>query len=69
MTLGISYAQEYLSPCILKCKHVTLAIRMLHNIFPLHSKHKIIISSIPICYAKCRNGIKISLKEVTFLDE
>ena len=32
-----------------------LAISMLNNNFPLHTKHKTIISSILMCYAKCHN--------------
>ena len=34
---------------------MTLAISMLNNLFPLHIKPQNIISSIPMCYAKCQN--------------
>jgi hypothetical protein len=54
------YAQENL-PCILKSKHLTLAISMLTNIFPLHAKKQKIISSIPMSYAQCDKVTKISL--------
>ena len=36
MTLAISMSRVY-SSCILKYKHVTLAIGMLNDIFPLHT--------------------------------
>ena len=51
------------SSCILICKHMTLFIDMLNNIFHLHTKmQNWIISSIPMCYAKCHNVHKLSLK-------
>ena len=49
------------SSCILKCKHMTLAISMLNNIFPCTLQRKTIISSIPMCYAKRHKEIKLSI--------
>ena len=36
---------------------MTLAINILNNIFPLYTKCKTIISSIPMCYNKSHNII------------
>ena len=41
------------SSCIIKCKHMTLTISMLNNIFACILKYKTIIWSIPMCYTKC----------------
>jgi predicted transglutaminase-like protease len=56
------------SSCILICKHMTFVIDMLNNIFPLRIKmQNWIISSIPMCYAKCHNVNKVSLKRLLTL--
>ena len=50
-----------------ECKHMTLVINMLNNIFPCIQKCKIIISSIPICYAKCHYVIVFHFKKLLVL--
>ena len=62
MTLGISMLKKS-STSILKCKHMTLAVHILHYIFLL--QHKTIISSIPMCNTKCHD---VSIKKVTYGD-
>jgi hypothetical protein len=44
---------------------MTLAITTLNDI----SKRKTIISSIPMCYTKCRNAHTFLLQEVAYFDE
>ena len=41
--------------CMLKCKHMTLAINMLNNVVPLCYKTQTIMSSIPMCYDRCHD--------------
>ena len=56
-----------ISCCILNRKHITPVISMLNNFFPLHTRMKIIMSSYPMCYAKCGNIF--ALKTITYVDE
>ena len=52
---------------ILNCKHVILVVSKLDIIFPLHSERKNIISSTPMCYAKCHDVNNISLNIILML--
>jgi hypothetical protein len=56
MEVRLKDSQEYTSPCMLKCKHITLAIGMLNNISPPYTqKCKTIISSTSMYYSKYDN--------------
>ena len=48
---------------------MTLAIGMLNNIFPLHTKIHNYHLKYPTCHAKCHNLNKHSLKKIAYDDE
>ena len=58
-TRCIVYVAQW-STSWLKCTQMTLGISMLNNI-------STIISSIPMCYARCHNVSKFSLNRVTYM--
>ena len=51
------------------CKHTTLAISMLNNVFSLDTKTQTIISSISMFYAKCHDVNKFSFQKNTYIDK
>ena len=58
------------SSCILKCKHTTLAINMLHlHIFHLHTKPQTIISRFPVWYVTWHNVNILSNSRCTCVDK
>jgi hypothetical protein len=64
----ISMLTRIPSSCLLKCKHMTLAISVLKNIFPLDIETQS-ISSIPICYTKYLIIHIFPLHKVTYVDK
>lgn len=58
------YAQECLSSCLLKRKHVTLGICILNNTFPCIVNHKTIISSTQMCFSRCHNNVRNAIEFV-----
>ena len=52
-----------------KCKHMTLAIAMLNNTFPLHIELQNYHLKYPMCYDKYHCVCKISFRKVAHVDE
>ena len=67
MALGINMLKNIFL-LQLNCKHMTHAINMLKNIHPCILKRTTLISSIPMCYARCQNeSIPMHFKKLLML--